>query len=107
MFAYRVYNVVQLLISEQYETAFLQCKNQKSLVLQLVMQSIAIDASYTAPSFDFIDQCSTCNTATVVLLRQMLPTFINVFLNNYVKRRYYKLAAAGGKKGKRKLQTLK
>jgi hypothetical protein len=101
-FAYKVYSVVQMLVSEPYEAKFLKCRNHRFVVFELVMQSICVDDVYE----DYVDACSVCNQFTTGLLRHMLPLFVNVFLNNYVKKRNDQHAARGGKKGKRKLQTL-
>ena len=103
MYAYKVYSVVQILVSEQYETKFLQCRNHKSVATELVMQSICLDDAFAGDT----EACSVCDGFATTLLHKMLPYFVNVFLNNYVKKRNDQLTATGGKKGKRKLQTLK
>jgi hypothetical protein len=67
-----------------------------------VLQSISVGDVYE----DYADACAVCNQFTTGLLRHMLPSFVNVFLKNYVKKRNDEYAARGGKKGKYKLQTL-
>ena len=105
MFAYKVFCAVQLLVSDDYETKFLCYKQQKALVCCIVKEAVNIDDFFVSEA---TEACCVCGSSPIQLLCKMLPTFVNIFLNNYTKECNDNHAASGGKKGsrKRKLETL-
>jgi hypothetical protein len=104
MFGYKVFCTFQMLVSAKYENKFLQDGHQRALVCNLVSEGVELDDYFLSEASEV---CADCNkSANELLCKFMLPTFVNVFLNNYTKQRNDNLVASGGKKGKRKLQTL-
>ena len=110
MFGYRVYSTVQLLVSTKYETKFLHHAQQKSIVSAIVTDCVLNDDYFMSEGGDV---CEDCLKTPLDLLLNMLPTFVNIFMNNYVKMCNDNINASGGKKGassdrkaNRKLKTL-
>jgi hypothetical protein len=101
MFAYRVYCVVQLLVSKTYERHFLHESHQRDIVAAIVKQSVCNDDYFMS---EMEGVCELCSKSSDSVLRAMLPVFVNIFLNNYTKLCNDKFNAKGGKK--RKLKTL-
>jgi len=110
MFGYRVYSTVQLLVSIKYETKFLHHVYQKAIVSAIVTDCVLNDDYFLSEGGDV---CDDCLKTPLDLLLNMLSTFVNVFMNNYVKKCNNNINATGGKKGansdrkaNRKLKTL-
>ena len=101
MYAYRVYCVVQLFLSQRYEREFLHKKRQKALIAALVNKSVRNDDLFI---YETESICDACNQTLCNVLSVLLPVFVNIFLNNYTKLCNDKISAKGGKK--RKLRTL-
>ena len=59
MFAYKVYCVIQILLSEKYETLFLHSGNQRSVVCNLVSHAVAVDDFFQCTVDDICDGCNT------------------------------------------------
>jgi THAP domain/Transposase protein len=105
--AYKVFCVLQLLISKQYEHQFLLINNQKEVLCTLVKSALNYDEYFQSEAEGC---CCECDTSVLDLLTSMLPTFANIFLFNYTKVCNDAVNANGGKKRKlksdRKLKTL-
>ena len=96
MYAYRVYCVVQLLLSQRYEHKFSHTKRQKALIAALVNKSVHNDDLFMYKTEGI---CDASNQNLCNVLSVMLPVFVNIFLNNYTKLCNDKISAKGGKKG--------
>jgi hypothetical protein len=98
---YKVFSVIQVLVSERYEQDFLKLTNQKSIALSIVLDALTSDDYFHS---EMSGICSVCQKPNRELIKLMIPRFLNVFLNNYTRKCNDVIAARGGKK--RKLQTL-
>ena len=98
----KVYTVMQLLISQKYESIFLSCKNQKLILIQLSRR--LINASEL--QHILLTSCDLCDVNMWQLVAQMLPYFSNILINNYVKERNDLSAASKMATKKRKFATL-
>jgi hypothetical protein len=67
----------------------------------IVNKSVQCDELFTSKISGI---CDVCGKDTSYVLSVMLPTFVNIFLNNYSKLCNDNIRAKGGKK--RKLKTL-
>jgi len=107
LLGYKVYCVLQLLVSKNYEGKFLLLNNQKAVLCTIVNTSINNDDYFQSEAEGV---CYECGTVKQELLKSMVPTFANIFLFNYTKVVNDATNASGGKKRKlnsdRKLKTL-
>ena len=103
LLVYKIFCCLQLCLSTNYETAFISCAKQRTVLYNIVKQTIDVDDYFIAECDD--SDCACCGQSLKHLLELGINTFINIYLNNYTKQCNDKISAAGGKR--RKLQTLK
>jgi hypothetical protein len=77
--AFLCFTISQKLISTDYETKFLKCKNQKKILIDIATSSLQKHNSFVAFS------ACECGADIKALLLRALPVFTNIFLNNYRK----------------------
>ena len=88
----QVFRIFQFLVgTKEREQKFLQCRNQRQVMLQLVDKKLSN-----------CDTCDTCDDTISDLLRRCSKPAINIFLNNYTKKFCDKPTA---KPNARKLKT--
>lgn len=106
LLGYKVFCVVQLLVSKKYEGKFLLLSNQKAVLCTLVDMAVDNDDYFLSEA----EGSCECGTIKLDLLKSMVSTFANIFLFNYTKLVNDAINASGGKKRKlnsdRKLKTL-
>ena len=91
---YRVYSVVQVLLSRKYEEKFLKVHDQRQLLCALSRECLVSVELSTA------EVCS-CSSSRLSLFSKCVRVFANIFLNNYTK-----INKVSGPSRKRKLKAI-
>lgn len=97
----KVYSVMQLLISAEYEQKFIECKAQKLLLIELAQKLLkdTLEIDYHNVF------CEVCEKPANVIMSLALPYFSNILINNYAKQQNDIIAAGKISGKKRKLIT--
>ena len=91
---YRVYSIVQVLLSRKYEEKFLKAPDQRQLLCALSKDClISVELSSA-------EVCS-CSSSRLSLFTKCVRVFANIFLNNYTK-----VNKVSGPSRKRKLKAI-
>lgn len=91
---YRVYSIVQVLLSRKYEEQFLKVQDQRKLLCALSTECLKLVELSTA------EVCS-CSSSRLSLFTKCVRVFANIFLNNYTK-----VNKVSGPSCKRKLKAI-
>ena len=101
---YRVFCVLQALVSKEHESVFLTLRNQKSVAFAIVLEVLHADDFFQSEASG---DCIACGKPSMDLATLLVPHFLNVLLNNYTQKCNDAAATHGSKKSlKRKLKTL-
>lgn len=75
------HRTLKMLISEKYESRFIQCSNQKRIMIHFLEESLfLLDINQD-------EKCVLCDTPFLKYFREVFKTFSNILLNNYSKIR--------------------
>ena len=107
LLAYKIFSLLQLLISNKYESKFLLINHQKAVLCAISDKAILCDDYFQSETAGC---CKLCGSSKLNALKLTVPTLANIFLFNYTKVVNDSFNAGGGKKNRlkadRKLKTL-
>ena len=97
LLAYKIFFLVQLLVSKKYESKFLLINHQKAVLCVLSEKASLCDDYFQSETEGC---CALCGSSKLNVLKRMVPTLANIFMFNYTTVVNDSFNAGGGKKGK-------
>lgn len=95
------YITINKLISTNHENKFLKCKAQRELVICLTLNTVEEHDFFLSEFY-----CPSLKHTDFNILRLLIKTSTNIFLNNYMKKKNNIISINSDGKKRRKLETL-